>query len=82
MLYAIAEVRAVDAISVTNQEARDFVNRKCFDNLLCRPLSSRMFGHVKVDHDPAVMSQNNEGKQYSEVAVGTVKKSMATMSCK
>lgn len=66
VLHTLTEERTVDSISITNQEAGDFVAWKCLDNLLCRPLSRRMFGHVEMDHLPAVMLQDDEGKQYAE----------------
>ena len=66
VLYAIAEVRAVDRISIAYQKARRSLFWKRFDDLLRRPLSCRMFSHVEMNNHPAVMSQDNECKQYPE----------------
>ncbi len=63
VLDAITEELSVDSIAITNQEARGSVVRKRLDNLLCRPLSGWMFGHVEMNNHPAVMAQHNESKQ-------------------
>ena len=60
------ELVPVDAISIANQEARDFVVGECFDNLLCRPLGRRVLGHVEVDHRSSVMSQDDKSEQNVE----------------
>ena len=66
VLYAIAKVRAVDTILIAYQKARRSLFGKYLGNLLCRPLSGWMFGHVEMNNHPAVMSQHNKSEKQSE----------------
>ncbi len=51
MLDALAQVQAVDAVVVSDQEARRFVIRKGFDDLLGRPARRGIRRYVEVgDH--------------------------------
>ena len=54
---ALAKVHAVDAVAVSDQEARRFVIRKGFDDLLGRPARSWMSSGVELDDHAAVMSE-------------------------
>ncbi len=62
-LDALAEVPAVDAVAVSDQEARGFVIRKGFNELLSRPLGRRICCYVEVDDHAAVMAKHQEAKQ-------------------
>jgi hypothetical protein len=58
--HSIAKSTAIDAVSVTQQVAWSGIEGKGLHQLLCCPLGSWMFGHVKVnDFSPFVM-QNDQ----------------------
>ena len=63
---ALAEVRGVDSVSVSDQEARRFVVRKGFDDLLGCPERIWMGRDVEVDDNAAVVSEHDEAEQYAE----------------
>src|SRR6266478_1700363 len=66
-LNPAAELITVDSVSVTDQIARCSVFRKRFDDLLSRPFRGGMFGHIEVDHTPALMCQDHEHEQYAQL---------------
>ncbi len=57
VLDALAEVHAVDSVSVSDQEARRFVLRKGLDDLLGRPARSWMSRDVEVHDHAAIMAE-------------------------
>ena len=66
VLYAIAEVRTIDTISIAYQKARRSLFGERFDDLLCCPFGCRILRDVEMNNHPAVMSQHNKSEQYSE----------------
>ncbi len=65
VLNALAEVHAVGAVTISDQEARRSVLRKGFDDLLGRPARSWVSRDVEVDDQAAVVSEHNETEQYT-----------------
>ena len=63
VLDALAETHAVDAVVVSDKEARRFVIRKGFDDLLGCPARSWMSRDVEVDNHAAVVSEHDEAVQ-------------------
>jgi len=55
--HLLPEVFAEDSIAVTQQVARQLVKRKCLPQLLSRPFSRRVSGHIEVNNATAVMGQ-------------------------
>ncbi len=82
VLGALPEVLTVDRVLVADQKPGRSIIRKRFDDLLSRPLGCRMRGDVEVDDLSSMMTKNDEGEKYAELGVGTVTRSLATMSAK
>ena len=61
-----AEEVSVNRVTIAKQEARRFVVRKRFNDLLSRPLGCRMRGDVEVGEMSSMMTKNHEGEQYAE----------------
>ena len=66
VLDALTEVRSVDAVAVSDQEARHFVIRKGIDDLLGRPARTWIRRDVEVDDHAAVVSEYDEAEQYTK----------------
>ena len=66
VLDAFLEERTIDAVAITNQEAWGLFVRKCLHDLLTRPRGRGIFGDIEVDDMPPMMTENNEGEQYTE----------------
>src|SRR5262249_45074487 len=62
-LYPPAKLFAVNRISIPQQEAWDRIIGKGFDDLLCGPSGSRMFGDVEVNCTSPIVRQNEETVQ-------------------
>src|SRR6266850_738238 len=60
------EFVSVDPIAISQQIFRSAVERKSFDDLLCRPFRCRMSGDVEMEDTPAVMGEHNEHKNNLE----------------
>ena len=78
--HAMLKHVAEDAIAITNQKTGRSIIGKRFDNLLGRPLGCRMRGDVEMHDVPVVVAHHHKANSMRNVAVGTVKKSIATMS--
>jgi len=66
VLDALLKVRPVDAVAISNHEARRRVIGKRLDNLLSRPLARRMRGHVEVHDTSSMMTKNDKDEQNAE----------------
>ena len=53
--HLFSEVMTEDRIAVPQQIARELVKRKCFPQLLSRPLGGRLGGHIEVKNAATVM---------------------------
>ena len=60
---ALLEGATVDSVAITHQEARRFVERKRFCDLLSRPFSGRMRCDVEVYDLSSIMAQDDETEQ-------------------
>ncbi len=58
---------AIDAVTVTEQEARGSVPRECLCDLGCRPLGGGMVSHVEMKDAPALMGENEKDKENLEI---------------
>ena len=58
---------AIDAVTISEQVARSGVPWEYLRDLRCRPLGSRMLGHVEMNDTPALMRQDEKDKQKLEV---------------
>ena len=47
-------------VAVTGQVTRELVKGECFPQLLSRPRSGRMSGHIEVDDTTSIMGQNQK----------------------
>ncbi len=63
VLDALAELHTVDAVAVSDQEARRVAIRKGFDDLLGSPARSRVSRDVEVNDHAAVVSEYDEAEQ-------------------
>ncbi len=57
---SITECSPVDLVFVANQKPTGQVERASFNNLLGRPLRSRVRGHVEVKNSPPLKAQDEE----------------------
>src|SRR5712691_8568527 len=64
--YLLSEGVAENLIAIAEQIARDFIERKCLAQLLCRPFRRGMRGDIKVDHAAPVMRQHQKHVQHLE----------------
>ena len=64
---------AINSIPIAQQIAWSGIERKCFHQLLCCPLGSRMFGDVKVYNMPAFMAEHDEHIEQSKSGGGNGK---------
>src|SRR5215468_836155 len=62
--HSPTELFTVYLVAISQKKSRRGLLRKCFNDLLCRPRSGRMFGHVEMRHAPAVMSKHHQYKQH------------------
>lgn len=63
---ALAELVAVDAVAVTNQEPWRFIIRRRFDDLLACPARRWMGGDIEVNDATPVMSKHDKAVQQAE----------------
>lgn len=61
---------AINRIPIAHQIAWSGIERKCFHQLLCCPLGSKMFSDVKCSTCHAVMAEHDENIQYSKSGGG------------
>ena len=66
VIDALAKELTVDAIAISDQKSGRCIVRERFYDLLRRPLSRRMRGYVEVDYMSSMMTENDEGEQYTE----------------
>jgi hypothetical protein len=59
----LANRAAKYAIPVAEQILRGLIERKCFPQLLRRPLGRRMRGDIEMNHSPSIVSQNQKHVQ-------------------
>jgi hypothetical protein len=79
-LHTVAELLAIDLITVAQEVGWRGVVRERGDDLLGGPNSGRVLGDVEVDDAPALVGEHDEDNNTRRRAVGTVKKSMGTKS--
>ena len=77
---ALLETGAVDGVPIPQQVTGRCLPGKGLDDLLGCPLGGGMLSNFDVHDATALMRQHDEDEEHSAVAVGTVKKSHATMS--
>lgn len=61
-----AEGGTIDAVAVSEQEARRLVPRKRMHEPCCGPFGSRMLGDIEMHDAPAIMSQDKKHVQDPE----------------
>jgi hypothetical protein len=61
--HLFSEVIAKDPIAVPQQVTRELVKGKCLPQLLPRPLSGWVGGHIKVQNATPVMSQHQKTRK-------------------
>ncbi len=80
-LHPFPERQAVHSIPVADNEARGLSVAERFHHLLRCPLGRRVLGHIEMQDPASIMREHNKDEQNAEnVAVGTVKKSIDTIS--
>ena len=71
----IAELLAIDSISISQQISRRGIKRKGFEHLLRRPFRRWMSCDVEVHDASSIVCEDNKTKRTSNQTVWTVKKS-------
>src|SRR5215831_13496308 len=66
-IHSCCEIMTIDPVTISYQVARHGVVGKCFDDLLCRPSSGRVFGNIKMQDTATVMGEDDENIQHAEL---------------
>src|SRR5215471_16148629 len=66
-IHSCCEIVTIDPVTISYQVARHGVVGKCFDDLLCRPSSGRVFGNTKMQDTATVMGEDDENIQHAEL---------------
>ena len=73
------EMASIRSVAVPDQVSMHFIERKCLDDLLSRPLPRRMESNVKVEDPATIVAKNNEADEHLKSCRRNVKKSTATV---
>src|SRR5215467_13347137 len=65
--HSCCEIMTIDPVTISYQVARHGVVGKCFDDLLCRPSSGRVFRNIKMQDAATVMGEDDENIQHAEL---------------
>src|SRR5215471_5213141 len=66
-IHSCTKIKTIDPIPITQQIARCCIERKGFQDLLRRPSSGRVFCDIKVQNTAAVMRENEENIQHTQL---------------
>src|SRR2546427_1636909 len=72
-LNPVPEMATVNSVTVPNQISWHNIFGECFDDLLCGPFCRGMLRHIEMQHTAALMCQDHEYKEDSELQGGNGK---------